>query len=165
MAGSVSSHLTPEPERRLWLILDSMRQEADGADLRAGFLILAAALELGLLRPAGPAAWALLASLPLSVLCLSPWSRSRPVMSLLAPGRAKPTPDDSLISPEEVTKYSLGELIHKLDRYLGGGITATQYYEDLVSQILAWARLSQVKRRLLAAGTALVGLGQLLLAL
>ncbi len=52
------------------------------------------------------------------------------------------------------------ELIHKLDKYLGGGITATQYYEDIVGLILADARVARRKRRWLAILFWLVGVGQ-----
>ena len=45
-------------------------------------------------------------------------------------------------------EYAHGELIYRLDKYLGGGITATPYHEDLVGQIVIHARIAVRKQRL-----------------
>ena len=75
---SVSAHLTPEPERRLWLMLESMRQAVEETNWKVAAITAFAAMELALLKPAeaGPA-WlaasaALTAALPLA---FSPLSR------------------------------------------------------------------------------------------
>ncbi|MDP2332052.1 MAG: hypothetical protein Q8M19_15300, partial [Reyranella sp.] len=51
---SVSAHLTPEPERRLWLILESMRHEVDSADARIAGLTAFAAAELAFISILSP---------------------------------------------------------------------------------------------------------------
>ncbi len=52
---SVSAHLTPEPERRLWLMLENARHEAEGAERKAAALAAFAAAELAFLPVAdGP---------------------------------------------------------------------------------------------------------------
>ncbi|HAU90645.1 MAG TPA: hypothetical protein DCW72_10690, partial [Elusimicrobia bacterium] len=47
---SVSSHLNPEPERRLWIIHEKVRLAADRTDLKLAALAVFAALELALLK-------------------------------------------------------------------------------------------------------------------
>lgn len=165
---SVSAHLTPEPERRLWLILESMRREVDAADLRVGGLTAFAAAELAcarLLLPGGPlevaAMAALSAALPLGVFAFAPLRRLPGWLQLLEPPRAKPRIEDNLITVDDLAKYSHGDLIFKLDKYLGGGITATPYYEDVVGQIVESARVAWRKQRLLRWECAAVGLAQL----
>lgn len=167
---SVSSHLTPEPERRLWLILENMQQAVATADRRIAALTglaLAEAAFLVLAQLAGAAALGALAAaavaLPLGVLAYSPLERLPKWLGFLDAPRGKPNPDDSMVAVEDVVKYAYGELIHKLDKYLGGGITATQYYEDIVAQILRHARAAARKRKLLRLSCLIVGLGQLLL--
>lgn len=167
---SVSAHLTPEPERRLWLILESMRHEVDSADLRIAALTAFAAAELAVLRVLGPAgasgltALALLtAALPLGVFAFAPLRRLPSWLRFLEPHRDKMRADDSLITVDDLVKYSHGDLIFRLDKYLGGGITATPYYEDIVGQIVENARVAWRKQRLLRWACAAVGAGQLLL--
>lgn len=164
---SVSAHLTPEPERRLWLILESLRQGVESADWKIGGLTAFAALELALLRllippglPAFLAAAALASALPVGVLAFAPLTRLPKWLLFLEPRRERATADDSLIVAEDIVKYSHGELIFKLDKYLGGGITATPYYEDVVGEILLNAKTAVRKRRLLRAACVLVGAGQ-----
>lgn len=167
---SVSSHLTPEPERRLWLIWESMQSAIDGADARLGGLALLSAGELlGLY--AGPAVgptgiFALLtlgATAALAVFGLSPLSHAHAWAAWLEPQHAKSTLDDSLVAVDDVAKYAVGELINRLDKYLGGGITATRYYEDIVGQIARSSRVAVRKRRVLRSAVVLATAGQVAL--
>jgi hypothetical protein len=159
---SVSAHLTPEPERRLWLILESMRHEVDSADLRIGALTAFGAAELALFRTVPfLAALALTAALPLCLFAFAPLRRLPKWLQFLEPHRDKIRADDSLILVDDLVKYSHGDLIFRLDKYLGGGITATPYYEDIVGQIVENARVAWRKQRLLRAACVLVGLAQL----
>ena len=73
------------------------------------------------------AAGALTAALPVGVLAFAPLTRLPKWLLFLEPRRERVSADDSLIVAEDLVKYSHGELIFKLDKYLGGGITATQY--------------------------------------
>jgi hypothetical protein len=168
MAGSVSSHLTPEPERRLWLILDTMKQAVDAADRRVGFVTLFAALELYFFKPGeygGPVntltAVALAAALPLGLYALSPLTAIPKWLTALETQTLKHAIEDCLVAPEEIAQYSHAELIHRYDKYLGGGITATQYHEDIVGQVVVQARVAARKQILLRATCKLVGLAQL----
>ncbi len=158
---SVSAHLSPEPERRLWLISESLRQTVDGSDARCAALAALAAAELGLIRPSLPAAVPLLAALACGAFSLIPLERLPKTLAYLERERARPRADDNLLVPEDLTKYTHGELIFRLDKYLGGGITATPYYEDLAGRILEQAHLAARKRRLLKLAGALTCAGQL----
>lgn len=164
---SVSSHLTPEPERRLWAILDSLRASVAAADWQLLALATFSAVEVLLLRltSAGDPCETL-GSLLLSIgICLGLGAFvARPKLpgngTKLDPARGKQSIDDSLITAEDLAKYAHGELVLKMDRYLGGGITATQYHEDLVGEIGVNARLAVRKRRMLVILAALVLAGQ-----
>src|SRR5688572_27857230 len=125
---SVSAHLTPEPERRLWLILENMRHSVEWVDARIGALTVFAAAELALIRFAAPAGamdllflLSLSAALPLGVFAFAPLTRLPRWLAFLEPSRDKLRPDDCLIAVDDLAKYTHGELIHRLDRYLGGG--------------------------------------------
>lgn len=149
---SVSSHLNPEPERRLWIIHEKLRLAADRTDFKLAALAVFAALELVLLKGgprcgAGYAAILLLcAVIPLCLFAFSPFIEAEgPVRAL--DGRAKPQPGDSLITARDLARYPQMELVTLLDRYLGGGITATRYYEEIVAQILMHARVTSRKSR------------------
>lgn len=157
---SVSAHLSPEPERRLWLILESQRLLMDGADARIGGLAVLCALELGLLKPAGLVAAPLAAAVAATALAWLPVARLAKPLSFLEDKR-KARNDDNLIAPEDLVKYSHGELIFRLDKYLGGGITATPYYEDLVGRILEHAWQAARKRAALKLVCVLAAAGQL----
>jgi hypothetical protein len=167
---SVSSHLTPEPERRLWLILESARAATEWNDKKIAALTAFAAAEWAVLqfRPAGGIAEtvtlaALTAAMALGAAAFSPLT-GKPRWHPFSTGPGdKPRSADNLVSVDDLAKYSHGELIARLDFYLGGGITATQYYEDIVGQIVVGARLATRKGRLFRAGCALVGLAQLAL--
>jgi hypothetical protein len=165
---SVSAHLTPEPERRLWLILESMRHAVDSADLRIAAVTAFALVEVAFIMatvPAGPLGRLGLASLttalPLGVFAFAPMRRLPKWLQFLEPHRDKMRADDSLILVDDLVKYSHGDLIFRLDKYLGGGITATPYYEDIVGQIVENARVASRKQRLLRLCCFLVGVGQL----
>jgi hypothetical protein len=159
---SVSAHLTPEPERRLMLMLESMRRSVEWADLKIGALTFFAAAELAFLRPFGLlTAATLVVALPLGVFAFAPLARLPKFLSFLDEEKHKTSVNDCLIAFEDLAKYTQGELINRLDRYLGGGITATPYYEDIVGQIVESASIAARKQRLFKASCVLVGLAQL----
>ena len=168
---SVSSHLTPEPERRLWLILEALGAEVRWTETKLGALAALAAAELvavavaGWRGPTATVAYAALAATAVTgLLALLPLSRLSRWLFVLDDHGAKLASGDCLILADDLAKYSRSELILKLDRYLGGGITATQYYEDVVGQILAQARASARKRRLLRGLILIVAAAQVCLA-
>lgn len=164
---SVSAHLTPEPERRLWLIFESMRHAVEWTELKIGALTVFAAAELSFFRitaAENPLAFAALTiALPLGVFAFAPLNRLPKWLAFLEPPKHKPSASDCLISPDDLAKYSHGDLIFRLDKYLGGGITATAYYEDIVGQIAEHAHVAARKQRLFRIACALVGFGQLCL--
>lgn len=167
---SVSSHLNPEPERRLWIMHESLRRTLEWADLKLGALAAFAALELALaayLLTPGALCRVILAllgaALPLCVFALTPFIETPPRMPLADPERGKPRMGDSMLVPGDLTKYPQVELVNILDRYLGGGVTATPYYDDIVGQIVLTARVITRKTRVLAAAGTLAVLAQLLL--
>lgn len=165
---SISAHLTPEPERRLTLILENMRHEGEWADKKIGALTAFAAAELAFARFAPSsgllAFWtaaALAVALPLGVFAFAPLARLPAFLSFLDEGKHQTSVNDCLVAVEDLAKYTQGELINRLDRYLGGGITATPYYEDIVGQIVARASAAARKQRLFRAECLVVGLAQL----
>lgn len=165
---SVSSHLTPEPERRLWLILESMRRAIEVADRKIAALTLFSAAELAFCKivlPSGPLGLVTVAALSLAVVLglvgFSALRRLPKWLLVMELGKLRPAIGDNLVSVEDLAKYSHGELISKLDRYLGGGITAMPYYEDLVGEIVMSARGAARKQRLFRLLCVLVGVGQL----
>jgi hypothetical protein len=167
---SVSSHLNPEPERRLWIIHENLRRTVEWTDLKLGALTAFAALEMPLLKyvsPDGPVnhpALVLLAVvLPVGILALSPLIEMPIRTPLLEPRPDKLAAIESLLEASDISKHPQVELVNRLDKYLGGGITATPYYEDIVGQIVINARLVSRKRRLLTAACALAGVVQLAL--
>lgn len=167
---SVSSHLTPEPERRLWAILEFLRASVALADRHLLALSAFAAFELVYLKQGGTSGFcgwlgslALALAAPFGLLAFAPLARLPEKLGFLEPGKGRQSVDDSFITADDLVKYAHGELILKMDRYLGGGITATQYHEDLVAEIGTQARLSARKRRLLLIQCLLTGLGQLAL--
>lgn len=165
---SISAHLSPEPERRLRLILDDMTRSVGWADLRIGALTAFAAAEAAFVFaavPAGPAASAALAALgaalPLGILGFTPLTWVPRGLAFIDPPKTAPLPLDILIAPESLAGCSRRELTIVLDRYLGGGITATPYFEDLVAMIISAARASWRKQRLFNLSCILVGSGQI----
>jgi hypothetical protein len=165
---SISSHLTPEPERRLWLILESMRGCVERADRKTAALTAFAAAEFAFIKTsasAGPlellALAILAASLPLGVFSFSPLVGLPKWLPFLGLQKDRPATADNLMSADDLAKYSHLELINRLDKYLGGGITATQYYEDIIGEIVVSARIAARKQRLFRVSCIVVGLGQL----
>lgn len=161
---SVSTHLTPDPERRLLILRENMQEAVAWTEKKTGALAVFAAAQLAWLHaasPSGPLSLAamasLAASLPMGIFAFSPLT-DRPGPSI-GPHRS----DDSLILAEDLAKYTSTEMILLLDRYFGGGITATQYYEDIVAQIVVSARAAVRKGRLFRLACLLVGIAQLCL--
>lgn len=159
---TVSSHLTPEPERRLWLVLEHVRAEAERAERTLAALALLCGVE-GACVP-GHARIAPAAAAAACVLSLLPTGRKPRRWPLMDPPAGKPNIDDSLVSYHDLPKYAFGDLVLKLDRYLGGGVSSTPYYEDIVAEIGFAARRAARRRRLLWACGALVVLAQAALA-
>lgn len=167
---SVSSHLTPEPERRLWIIHENMRRAAEQADIKIGALTAFAAAQLALVKflvlpgPMTRLSMILLAAvLPIGVFAFSSFSEAGRRLPLVKPPKEKTLEDDLLTSVVDVAKYPHSELILRLDRYLGGGITATQYHEDIVGLIVFSARTAVRKRRIFETACVITGLAQLCL--
>ncbi|MBI4802409.1 MAG: hypothetical protein HY796_07795 [Elusimicrobia bacterium] len=167
---SISTHLTPDPERRLLTLLESMRRAVGWTEKKIGALTAFAAAQLAFVRvtaPAGPPGFlamiALGAAMALGVFAFSPLTGKPGWIPFLEPPRDIHRSDDCLVSADDLAKYSRSELVLLLDQYLGGGITATRYYEDLVGQIVINARIATRKRRLFRIACVLVGLAQLCL--
>ena len=163
---SVSSHLTPDPERRLRVIHGNIYASLKWTDRKLGGITLFAAAQMAVIKFVAPeglpgylALLALCAVLPIGVLGLSPLIETPKPVPLLEPEN-KPLPGDSLINEYDIVRYSQLELTNFLDRYLGGGITATPYYEDIVAQIVIGARTATRKRRLFGCACVLAGLAQ-----
>lgn len=167
---SVSTHLTPEPERRLWLIYEQMTAAAERADWKLFALTAFAAAQLAVLERPGAAVppgflatLCLYAALPLGVLAFLPMAGRPRWVPALDPAQGRPSAGDCLIAAEDVVKYSPSELVNRLDKYLGGGITATPYYEDIVARTVIAARIAARKQRFLRALCLVVGAAQLCL--
>lgn len=168
----ISTHLSPEPERRLWTISESVRDELRYADRKLAALTGLCAAELAFTAwdtatgPAGrlavPCVVALSAGLllGLAAFCLS----RAPKRLFLDAALDERRPDDSFVDFEDLAKYSHGDLIARFDKYLGGGIASTHYFEDIVGQIHDRSRVAASKRRMLRWVCWPVGAGQLLLA-
>lgn len=167
---SVSSHLTPDPERRLRIIYGNLDNAVKWADSKLGAVTIFAAAQavaVKYLLPdgiAGQAALVILcAVVPVGLLGVSPFLETLHRLPLLDPRQDKLPDGNYLVNEYDISKYSQAELTSYLDRYLGGGITATPYYEDIVAQIVISARIATRKRRLFAAACALAGGAQLFL--
>ncbi len=165
---SVSSHLNPEPERRLWIIYEKVRRSVEWTDIKLGALTAFAAGQMVLIKivvPGGPLAYpamALLAVvLPVGLLALSPIIEAVRQIPFIDPRMDKRHDGDCLISAHDIAKYPQIELVIRLDKYLGGGVTATPYYEDIVGQIVISARIATRKHRLFLAACFLTGVVQL----
>lgn len=161
---SISTHLTPDPERRLLILLETMREAVVWTEKKTGALTVFAAGQLAWIytaAPSGPLSIAamasLAASLPLGVFAFSP------LPGTPGPSRGEHRSDDSYIFAEDIAKYTHSEMVLLLDRYFGGGITATRYHEDIVARIIANARAAVRKTRLFRIICLLVGVAQLCL--
>lgn len=164
---SVSSHLSPEPERRLWIIHENMRRQVEWTDIKLGALMVFSAAQMALIKllvPGGaltyPALALLAAVLPIGLTALSPLIEAQRQFPLLDPGLHRRGAGDCLILARDIAKYPQIELVILMDKYLGGGVTATQYYEDIVGQIVGGARIATRKRRLFLAACVLAGIVQ-----
>jgi hypothetical protein len=151
--------------------LESARHATEWNERKIAALTAFAAAEAAFLKTLAPpsapglVALALLsAALPLGVLAFSPLTGKPRWHPFQAPPQDKPRAADRLVSVEDLAQYTQAELIARLDWYLGGGITATQYYEDLVGQTLIYARLATRKQSLFWTSCFLVGAAQLCLA-
>ncbi|MBI4350825.1 MAG: hypothetical protein HY550_05255 [Elusimicrobia bacterium] len=167
---SVSSHLNPEPERRLWIMHGNMRRAVERADLKLGALTAFAAAEAAFIKfalpglpQAYPALLLLAAVVVAGLVTLSPLMEAQRQLSLLDPRMDKRRAGDCLIYAPDIAKYPQVELVILLDKYLGGGVTATPYYEDIVGQIVVNARIATRKQRFLLAGSVPAVLVQLVL--
>ncbi len=167
---TISAHLTPKPEERLRFLLDTVSHSAEWADRKIGALTFFAAAEAAFIHtaiPHGPlSALALVmlgAALPLGVLAFSPLTRVPRWLAILEPPVEKSEEGNGFIDVESLANHSRQDLVLTLDKYLGGGITSTPYFEDLVGQIILHARVTARKRRLFGASCALVGVGQMAL--
>lgn len=166
---SVSSHLTPDPERRLWIIHDRVQELLSVTDRKLWLFVFLAAAQIALVRFASPggmlAYYALVAlapALPLGAFALSPFAeRNRPVPTHES-DHGKKGSAYSLLSQRDLAGFTQADLTITLDKYLGGGITATPYYEDIIGQIVSGARVLVRKERLLKVLCGLVFAGQLL---
>ncbi len=143
---SVSSHLTPDPERRLRVMHENIYNSLNRADRKLGTITFFAAVQMAVVRFVAPegamgylALLILCAVLPIGV---SPFIETPKPIPLLKP-EDKPHPGDSLIDEYDIVRYSQIELTNFLDRYLGGGITATPYYVDIIAQIVIGACASR----------------------
>lgn len=164
---SVSSHLNPEPERRLWILHGNMRRAIGRTDLKLGGLMAFSAAQMALIKvlvPGSPLAYPALALLsavlPIGLIALSPFIETQRQLPALDPRMDKRHADDCLIVPHDIAKYPQIELVIRLDKYLGGGVTATPYYEDIVGQIAVSARIATRKRRLFLAACVPAGIVQ-----
>ncbi len=169
---SVSAHLTPEPERRLWTLVEAARETAARRTRAAAALGGLASLELAAaalaphrgaaLRAASLAAAACAVSAACALAAREASAARLPILDA-APGPT--SANDDLLSVRDVSRYTRAELVHRLDRYLGGGVTSTPYYEDIIGRLSRAATAAERARRLLAACAALFSAAQVLLAL
>lgn len=167
---SVSTHLTPEPERRLWVIYDNIRFAAGLADIKIGALTIFAAGQMAVIKylfPSAPLSLAAIFCLGveifIGILAFSPFSEISKRLEDTEPPAKKGRIEDLLTSAGDIAKYSRSELILRLDHYLGGGISATAYYEDITGLIVFNARIAVRKQRLFKSGCILAAMAQILL--
>jgi hypothetical protein len=145
-----------------------MRRAVEWTDLKTMALIVFAAAQAALVfgvLPVGafsyPALVLLSAVLPVGLVSLSPLIDKVRQVPFIDPKMDKRFSGDCLIVPHDIAKYPHSELVIRLDKYLGGGVTATPYYEDIVGQIITAARIATRKRQLFLAACVLAGAAQL----
>jgi hypothetical protein len=145
-----------------------MQHSVEWTDRRIAAVTAFAAIELALVKTLAPASpldfltlMLLALALPLGVFAFSPLTGTPKWLHSPELRKDKPSVDHCLISAEDIAKYTQSELVHRLDKYLGGGITATPYHEDLVGQIVVHARIAVRKQRLFNAACIIVGIAQL----
>jgi hypothetical protein len=156
----ISSHLTPEPERRLWLIYESVRHAVENAEWKIAAVVALCAAQLTVLGTGHFAAVPLSAAVLLGLVGFSPLKRMPQRLAYLGSAEDRPAPSDCLVTVEDLAKHTHGELIARFDKYLGGGITAMAYHEDITVQIAALARVAAIKRKIFLWVCVLAGLGQ-----
>ncbi len=146
-------------------IYDSLNR----TDRKLGAITIFAAAQMAVIKfvsPEGALSYlsllALCAVLPAGIFGISPFIETPGPLPLLDPVN-KPRAADSLLNEHDIAGYSQLELVSFLDRYLGGGITATPYYEDIVAQIVIGARIATRKRRLFGSACVITAAAQLCL--
>jgi len=165
---SVSSHLTPEPERRLWVIHEITRHAVEWADRKIAALMVFTAAQIVLIMIVAPsglishiALVALALVLPLGLFAFSPLIEAAGRLPVLEHPYGGTCVPGFLISVHDIVQYTQAEMVNLLDKHLGGGITATPYYEDIIGQIVTYARIAARKQRLFKIACVITGLAQL----
>lgn len=137
---SVSSHLTPDPERRLRRMLESLQNKQTALEHKLFFSALIAVIELfAVSRPIVLVELLLCLTIFFAFIGMSALIDFDGKMKFLDNCDMEP-PDDYIFDENDLSRYSKAGLVNFLDKYLGGGISATPYYEDLVSRIATLAR-------------------------
>ena len=143
---SVSSHLTPDPEKRLGRMLDNLSRQQNMADFKLCTAAAIAAIEMFAVYPSHTGTEFFLSIVILLALFgISPITEKSCCVKFLDRDMSE-LPDDYLIDENDLSKYSRSELVNFLDKYLGGGISATPYYEDLVSRI-SYSALALLRKK------------------
>lgn len=157
---SVSSHLTPDPEKRLIRMLENLNEQQRSADFRLFAGAIVSAVEMFALTPSCTGAEILLCAAILIVFtAMSPLMETEKRIKFLDVKESE-LPDDYIFDGYDIAKYSRSELVNFLDKYLGGGISATPYYEDMVSRISYSSRRLVRRQRLLLAMCIVIALAQ-----
>jgi len=145
-----------------------MSRSIDRTDIKLAAITAFAAAQMALIKivvPGGTLAHLALlllaAMLPIGLAALSPLIEVQRQVPLLDPHMDQRYAGDCLIAAQDIAKYPQIELVIRLDKYLGGGVTATPYYEDIVGQIVMAARIATRKHRLFLAVCVLAGIVQL----
>ena len=158
---SVSSHLTPDPERRLGRMLETLRQKRNMADFKLAAAAAISAVEMFAVMPSHAGAEVFLSLAMLAALAgLSELMDKAGEIKYLDRTDSS-LPDDYIIDEKDLIRYSRSELVNFLDKYLGGGISSTPYYEDLVSRISYTARSVVRKKRMFSVCCILITLAQI----
>lgn len=158
---SVSSHLTPDPEKRLSRMTDILCRQQDSAEKKLAVLAIVAAIEMFAVYPSHTGTEALLSIAIIAAFTgLSPLMDTEKEIRLLDHNDGR-VPDDYILDEYDIAKYSRSELVNFLDKYLGGGISATPYYEDMVSRILNKARRLVRRHRMFMICLVLMALAQI----
>ena len=110
----ISSHLSPEPERRIWILLENMRSYQADAERKLAAVAAVALFELAFLNASA------LRNPPLALAFLLGFVGYATPLPRRLDVQADKTTDDSLVTPEGLAKYTHGDLIVRLDKFLGG---------------------------------------------
>ncbi len=151
------------------MIHGNISDSLNRTDRKLGAITIFAAGQMAVIKfisPEGALSYisllALCAVLPAGVFGISPFIETPKPLPPLDQVN-KPRSADSLLNEHDIAGYSQLELVSFLDRYLGGGITATPYYEDIVAQIVIGARIATRKRRIFGSVCAMTLVAQLCL--